>query len=140
MAERSPTANEVGSSRTLRLADSAGALGAIFAALCCAGVPIILSVLAAIGLSSLRKDAILWPLMALSLVIALWGFWQGREMHRVVGPLLLAAVGAAALVGGVVFIHGPPAMTVIWTGVAALILATIWNIRERTACQRKRAP
>ena len=125
-------------SRILRLTDSAGVLTAIFAALCCAGVPIILSVLAAIGLSSLRKDAILWPLMAISLLIALWGFWKGRAFHGAEGPLVIAAVGAAALIAGVVFIHGPPAMAVIWTGVAALIIATIWNIRKRTVCQRER--
>ena len=68
-----------------------------------------LSVLGALGLSFLRKDAILLPFMSLALLVALWGFWAGRTAHRKAGPLALALIGAAALVAGVVFIHGFPA-------------------------------
>ncbi|HEV2017624.1 MAG TPA: MerC domain-containing protein, partial [Gemmatimonadaceae bacterium] len=75
-------------SKAVRIADSAGTFGAIFAALCCAGAPLVLSVLAAIGLSFLRTDAILLPLMGISLAIALWGFWMGRRLHGASGPLL----------------------------------------------------
>ena len=67
--------------RALRLVDGSGVLGAVFAALCCAGTPFIVSGLAALGLSALRSDAILWPLMLVSLGVALWGFWQGRRLH-----------------------------------------------------------
>lgn len=111
--------------------DVAGVLGAIFAALCCAGLPVILSVLAAVGLGWLRRDAILWPLMFLSLGIALWGLNAQRRMHGAVGPLLLAAAGAAALVAGVVFVHGVSARVLIDGGAIALVCATIWNIRAR---------
>lgn len=121
-------------SRTTRLADSAGAIGAILAALCCAGTPLIVSALAAVGLSSLRNDAILWPLMFASLAVALWGFWRGRRVHGSAGPLSLAAVGAAALVAGAVFIHGFPAKQVIWAGAAALVAATVWNVVRRRRC------
>ena len=69
--------------------DSAGVLGAIVAALCCAGTPLIVSALAALGLSALRRDAILWPVMLGSLLLALWGFWRGFRMHRTAGPLAL---------------------------------------------------
>ena len=124
-------------SKAFRISDSAGVFGAIFAALCCAGVPLVVTVLSAVGLSFVRKDAILWPLMATCLVIALWGWWRGRQVHGAVGPLLLAAVGAVALVAGVVFIHGPPAMTVIWGAVAALLVATIWNVTARMGFLRR---
>ena len=120
--------------KATRVADSAGVFGAILAALCCAGAPIILSVLAAVGLSFLRTDAILLPLMALSLAIALWGFWQGRRMHGISGPLVLGAAGAAALVAGVVYVHGPPAKMLIGVGALALLLATLWNARVRRSC------
>ena len=122
------------SSRAARLADGAGVLGASFAALCCAGTPLIVSALAAVGLSFLRKDAILWPLMFASLAVAMWGFWRGRRLHGSPGPLLLAIGGGAGLIAGVVFIHGFPAKQIIWAGAAALVAATLWNVRARRRC------
>jgi mercuric ion transport protein len=113
--------------------DGAGMLGAIFAALCCAGVPVILSVLTAVGLGWLRRDAILWPLMFASLAVALWGLNAQRRAHGSRGPLALATVGAVALVAGVVFVHGFPARELIGVGALALVAATLWNIRARMA-------
>jgi mercuric ion transport protein len=120
--------------RVARLADGAGVFGAAFAALCCAGTSFIVSALAAVGLSFLRNDAILWPLMFASLAVALWGFWHGRAVHGSAGPLGLAAAGAAALVAGVVVIHGFPAKQVIWAGAGALVAATLWNVSLRRRC------
>ena len=122
--------------RALRLADGGGALGAVFAALCCAGTPFIVSALAALGLSALRSDAILWPLMLVSLAVALWGFWQGRRLHGRAGPLVAAAIGGLSLAAGVIVVHGFPAMQMIWGGAAVLLAATIWNVRLRAACGR----
>lgn len=121
-------------SRAAPAADGAGVLGAVFAALCCAGTPLIVSALAGLGLSGLRNDAILWPLMFASIAVALWGFWRGRQVHGSPGPLSVAVAGAAALVTGVVFIHGFPAKQVIWTGAAALVAATGWNVTLRRRC------
>ena len=122
--------------RLTRLADGAGVLGAVFAALCCAGLPLIVSVLASVGLSFLRRDSILWPLMFASLAVAVWGFWQGRRTHGSAGPLGLAVAGAVSLVVGVVFVHGFPAKQMIWAGAVALIAATAWNVQARRACAR----
>lgn len=113
------------------IADSAGAGGAILAALCCAGTPLILSALAATGLTFLRRDAILWPLMLLSLVVALWGFRQGRLRHRNSGPLALGAVASISVACGVIVVHGPPAMQMIYGGAFGLVAATLWNVRAR---------
>ena len=120
-------------SKAVRIADSAGTFGAIFAALCCAGAPLVVGVLATIGLSFLRTDAILLPLMGLSLAIALWGFLMGRRLHGASGPLWLAVVAAVALVAGVVFVHGPPAKVLIGIGAFGLLAATVWNILLRRA-------
>ena len=120
--------------RAVGIADSAGAFGAIFAALCCAGTPVIVSVLATVGMSFLRRDAILWPLMGVSLAVAVWGFWRGRQMHGSATPLALGAAAAAALVAGVVFVHGPPARALIGIGAVGLVAATLLNIRARVAC------
>jgi mercuric ion transport protein len=120
---------------SLRWADSAGVLGAVSAALCCAGAPVIISVLAAVGLSWLRRDSILWPLMAVSLGIALWGFWTERRTHGVSGPLALAGTGAVGLVAGVVFVHGPPSRWLIDASAIVLVATTVWNIRARMTCR-----
>ena len=127
-------------SSTLRWADSAGALGAVFAALCCMGASVIVGVLAAVGLSWLRQDAILWPLMFGSLAIAYWGLWGDRQKHRASGPLALSLVGGASLVAGVVFVHGFPARELIYGGSVALVLATAWNIILRRRLRMEAPP
>jgi mercuric ion transport protein len=113
--------------RFVRWADTAGVLGAIFAALCCAGASVIVSVLAAIGLSALRNDRILWPLMGLSLIVAIWGLASDRRVHRRGGPLLAASAAALALVAGVVFVHGLTARLLINAGAIGLLASTAWN-------------
>jgi mercuric ion transport protein len=109
-------------------------LGAVFAALCCAGTPVIVSVISALGLGFLRTDRILWPLMLASLLVALWGFWKGRQMHRSAGPLVLGLGGAVALTAGVIFVHGFPARELIAIGAVSLVCATIWNVAARRSC------
>ncbi|HET6230727.1 MAG TPA: MerC domain-containing protein [Longimicrobiaceae bacterium] len=117
-----------------RYAGGAGAVAASCAALCCAGAPIILSVLAATGLSFLRTDAILVPVIGVALVITLWGFWTGRRVHGSSGPFALGVVGSVALVAGVVFVHGVPAKVLIGAGALILLAATLWNARLPHAC------
>ena len=119
--------------RWLTVADAAGALGAIAAALCCAGTPIIVGALTAVGLSFLRRDSILWPVMLLSLGVALRGYWQGWRMHRHAGPLVVGSVGAIFLAAGVIVVHGPPAMQMIYRGAVLLVVATAMNIIARRA-------
>lgn len=109
-------------------------IAASCAALCCAGAPIIVSVLAATGMSFLRTDAILIPVIAAALILALWGFWSGRRVHGSAGPFVLGVVGSIALVAGVVFIHGMPAKVLIGAGALTLLGATIWNARLPRAC------
>ena len=111
--------------KSLRVADSAGVVGAILAALCCTGTPLILAGLAAVNLSFIRRDAILLPVMIVSLVVALGGFWAGRRAHGSSRPLLLAIAGAVALTGGVIFVHGFPAKELIAVGVLGLGAATV---------------
>ena len=124
-------------SRAVGWADSAGAIGAAFAALCCMGAPIILGSLSAVGLSWLRRDAILWPLMFLSIGVALWGLARDRQRHNSAVPLALAVAGAIALVAGVVFVHGPPARLLIYGGAVGLVVAAGWNVWARSTRQPK---
>lgn len=117
-------------------ADGAGVVGAVLAALCCAGTPLVVGVITAVGLGFLRNDAILWPLMLAALAVALWGFWIGRRIHHRTGPLTVGTVGAVAMASGVIFVHGPVARPMIYVGAMMLVAATIANARSRRACVR----
>jgi MerC mercury resistance protein len=116
------------------LAHRAGVFGAVLATLCCAGTPFIVSGLAILGLSFLQQDAILWPLMLASVLMAVWGFWQGYLLHGARRPMSLGLVGGASPAAGVIVIHGFPAMQMIYGGAPALIVVTAWNLRLRRAC------
>jgi mercuric ion transport protein len=115
-------------------AGGAGAIAATCAALCCAGAPIIVSVLTATGLGFLRNDAILLPVILIAVAIALWGFWKGSALHGSSGPLVLGAAGSAALVAGVVLLHGVISKFSIGGGAVALLVATIWNAQRIGRC------
>jgi mercuric ion transport protein len=117
-----------------QLTDAAGAFGAIIAALCCAGTPVIVAALSATGLLALRKDAILWPIMLVSLLMAMWGYWRGYRSHNALAPLIVGGVGAASLAPGVLVVHGFPAMEMIYGGAILLVAATGWNIVARRQC------
>ena len=119
-----------------QLTDAAGAFGAIIAALCCAGTPVIVAALSAMGLLALRKDAILWPIVLVSLLMAMWGYWQGYRSHAVLGPLIFGTIGAVSLALGVIVVHGFPAMEMIYGGAVLLIAATAWNMVARQRCSR----
>jgi len=117
------------------LADAAGALGAIVAALCCAGTPVVIAALTATGLLALRKDAILWPIMLACLAVAIWGYWRGHRFHHSLGPLIVGITGAVSLALGVIVVHGFPAMPMIYGGATLLVAATAWNIVARRRCR-----
>jgi len=121
-----------------QLTDAAGVFGAVVAALCCAGTPLIVAALAATGLSALRKDAILWPIMLVSLAVAMWGYWQGHRTHGAWSPLIIGVAGAVSLALGVIVVHGFPAMQMIYGGAVLLVAATIWNIVARKRCRATR--
>ncbi len=123
----SPAAHSPGAARgAARAADGAGVLGAVFAALCCAGVPVVVGALSAVGLSFLRTDAILLPLLAVSLAVALWGLAKGRAVHGSAGPLVVGAVGSVVLAAAVLAVR-----PLLWIGTVLLIAAVAWNVVAR---------
>ena len=127
--------------RAERVADWAGPVGAVFAALCCLGVSWVVASITAAGLGFLRSDPILWPLMIASIVFALWGMWRGRHTHGAISPFLLGAIAGAALVAGVIFVHGFPAKELIYGGSLGLVAASVWNAVARRRCdERRQAP
>ena len=111
-----------------------GSLGSIFASLCCLGVGPVLAALSAMGLGFVINDAILIPLLAIFLLIAVWGLKGSRAWHGVNGPFYLGTVGAvAAFVGILVF------MPVHIIGLVAVVAAAIWDIvllrKHAQACE-----
>ena len=117
-----------------RVADWTGPFGAVFAALCCLGVSWVVAAITAVGLGFLRSDPILWPLMIAAILVALWGMWAGSRTHGSRVPLALGGLSGAALIAGVIFVHGFPARELIYAGSAGLIAASVWNAvaRNRT--------
>lgn len=114
--------------------DAAAVVGAVLAALCCAGTPIIIAGLTALGLGFLRRDGILWPVMLLALAVAVTGFWQGAQTHGRWGPFILGGLGAVSLASGVIVVHGFPAMQMIYGGGLVLLVGAAWNSIARRNC------
>ena len=105
--------------------DKVGVLGAAFAALCCLGISAVLSIVSAIGLGFLIHDAILLPLLILSLLVTLWGLYSGWKRHG--RPAALALGGAAAVVLVIsTFVYRSPPVALASIGV--LVGASVLNV------------
>ncbi len=115
--------------RLSRRASIGGLFGSGFALLCCAGVASALGLLSAVGLGFLIHDAFLIPLLIVALGVTGWGLWQGRCCHGRGSPLLFGLGGATLAVGGL-FLWVP----IAFVGFAAVILASVWNLRLLRAC------
>ncbi len=104
--------------------DKAGIIGATIATLCCLGVPAILSVISAIGLGFLIRDAVLAPLLILSVALVAFGLARGLRRHRKRWPLVIAAISGLALVIATLVV---PSRPVAFAAVAALVFASAAN-------------
>jgi len=74
-----------------------GIVGAAFAALCCLGIPAVLGIVTSIGAGFLIHDAILLPLLVLSLLVTLWGLSSGWRRHHKPTAILVGVVGGIGL-------------------------------------------
>ena len=108
-----------------RYLDKIGALGSIFTALCCLGVPALLSILSAIGLGFLINDAILLPLLVAFLVITVVGLISGRRHHWKPWALIVGVLSSLVVVG-FLFIYFNPLLVAV--GIGGLILASLLNV------------
>jgi hypothetical protein len=93
------------------------------------GCPVCLSAFAgttsALGMGFLATKAVLTPLMAVLLVVALFGLGFGAKRRRRVGPLVLGTAAAGLLISSKLW----PAPWIEYTGLAALLAACVWNTR-----------
>ena len=108
--------------------DKIGIVGSFIAAACCLGLPTILSIVTAVGLGFLVKDAILFPLMVVFLAISLVGMYLGYRVHRRPWALLLASISSVAAFF-FVFVHA--IRFAAYLAIAGLVLASILNVIAR---------
>jgi len=100
-----------------------GAGGSLFSGLCCLGTPIVLWLLSLLGLSFLINDFILFPLLALSLVITLRASYKNKKLHKNKTPFTLLII-IALLLFPALFISKAVAYVLI-TG---LVIVSLWDI------------
>ena len=115
--------------------DKVGVGGSLFAALCCLGFPALLSILSAVGLGFIVRDAILVPLLLVFLVVTLAGLYFGTRHHHEPWALIL---GAASAVVTFLFIGVVPNRVIAGVGIAGLIVASALNVWLRTRQLRAR--
>ena len=60
--------------------DKLGVIGSFVAALCCLGMPAVVSIVASIGLGFLINNALLFPLMVFFLLVTLIGLYLGTAL------------------------------------------------------------
>lgn len=108
--------------------DKIGIVGSFIAAACCLGLPAILSIVAAVGLGFMVKDAILLPLMVVFLVVTVVGMYLGYRVHHRPWALLLASVSSVA-VFFFIFVHSIKFAG--YLAIAGLVIASILNVIYR---------
>jgi len=111
----------------------------LFAVLCCAGIPALLSFVGAIGLGVLIKKHLLFPLMVGSLLVGGWGAWRSYRSHRNSAFLAGYLVSALTIPFGMKLYH--PAM---YAGLAGLLILTgidlVRKFRQPAVCVPEGAP
>jgi mercuric ion transport protein len=108
--------------------DKIGVGGSVFAALCCLGFPALLSIISAVGLGFLIRDAVLIPLLLVFLAVTLMGLFLGIRRHHQPWALALAAVSAVVILVSVGIASGILADI----GIAGLIAASLLNVWLRS--------
>lgn len=106
----------------------AAAIGIFSVASCPACYPALAGLLSAVGLGTLVNDAILKPLTIALLLVALSGLaYQAKRAGRYF-PAVLGSLGAVGMYAG---LYSAPSALLKWSGIAALIGASIWNLAPR---------
>lgn len=100
-----------------------------FAALCCAGTPVLLAFLTGAGLGFLINDFILFPLLFISLGFMFYSITCNKKQHLSTKPLYVSIVGTTTILVGI-FVK-----PIIWLGIICLFVATIWDFLLVIKCK-----
>jgi len=96
---------------------------------CPCTLPAYAGLISSMGLGFLLKTAILLPLMAVSLVLAVAALGYRAERRRGFGPFAVGVAAAVVLMIGK-FLMEPNTLisnTVVYGGIAALVGVSVWN-------------
>ncbi len=111
------------------------AVFAIFAFIACNGLLIMIAAFSLIGVSISINPHIQAAAISLFAVVTLGLVFNGFKNHRRVGPLILAAVAAAILIG-TMYIHFNKIVESL--GLLALFASALWSWQiNRTQCAQK---
>ena len=105
--------------------DKIGALGSVFTALCCLGIPALLSILSAVGLGFIINDAILLPLLVVFLVVTVLGLISGKHRHGKPWAPVLGVISGLVILA-FLFVHFD--QTLVQVGIAGLIASSLLNV------------
>ena len=112
----------------------AGRIAALLPMLACAFCPVCLGLyagaLSAVGLGFLLSERVHAALVGLSVAVALGSLLWSARRHRWTGPLGVGALGAGVALAGDLAWDSHP---LLLTGVALLMLASLWDVRRRRA-------
>ena len=111
--------------------DKIGVLGSVFTALCCLGIPALLSILSAVGLGFIINDAILLPLLVVFLVVTVLGLISGKRRHGKSWALLLGVISGLVILA-FLFVHFN--QTLVQAGMAGLIASSLLNLWLQRQC------
>jgi mercuric ion transport protein len=115
--------------------DKIGIVGSFVAAACCLGLPAVLSIAGAIGLSFLIKDSILRPVIIAFLAVTILGLFLGYRAHRRIAALVLGVISSF---GVYFFIYGHQLTWAAYVFIIGLIAAGGLNIVLRRSPARMR--
>lgn len=116
-----------------RIADSVGSTAAMFCAIHCALLPVMIALLPALGLGALTSSTFEWAFVVLASGLALASLWHGYRKHRIYHALAfllpgLLAVWAGILIPGLHHSVIPHAITMSVGGIL-ISVAHIINLR-----------
>ena len=106
--------------------DLIGLFGTVITSLCCLGIPAVISLVSAIGLGFLLKDAILVPLLMLFLFITLMGPYLGLRYHSNPWPLVLGTLSALMTLTFSRLVANTPLALIGLTGLASASVLNTW--------------
>lgn len=101
-----------------------GVIGTVIAALCCLGTPVIVSIIASMGIGFLLTDSILVPILLLFLGWLGWTQRRAMAQHQHRGPLIGTAIATILMLVGIFVL---PLLIVL--GLLVVVGSQVWDLR-----------
>jgi hypothetical protein len=116
-----------------RFLDKFGTTSSIVCALHCALLPIVISILPAIGLSALAWSGFEWAFVSFATLLGVFSLWLGYKRHRVYRALLFLVPGLMLVWMGVLWpeIHNNLFKHTIFMSVGGTLIAVAHLINLR---------